>query len=94
MNLLELLGLSAANALPFTATEKKAKQNVEKLKGCDWFNQLYENEIYNELFNHSEVIKVILTSVEAEEILQDKEAEKRFNKLLVNKLEEQKNTPV
>lgn len=59
MNLLELLGLSVANAMPFTATEKKARQNVEKLKGCDWFNQLYENEMYNELSNHSEVIKVI-----------------------------------
>jgi hypothetical protein len=94
MNLLELLGFSAANALPINFSEKKAKQNMKKLLALDWFRLLYENEEYKELFNHSEVIMVILASVDANEVINDKETGENFNRLLGNKLEEQKNTPV
>ncbi|MCM3666571.1 hypothetical protein M3204_19300 [Mesobacillus subterraneus] len=94
MNLLELLGFSAANAMPINFSEKKAKQNTEKLLALDWFRMLYENEEYKELFNHSEVIMVILASVDATEIINNKETGEGFRRLLGNKLKEQKNTPV
>jgi hypothetical protein len=94
MNLLEVLGFSAANAMPINFSEKKAKQNMKKLLAMDWFRLLYENEEYKELFNHSEVIMVILASVDANEVINDKETGENFNRLLGNKLEEQKNTPV
>jgi hypothetical protein len=94
MDLLELLGFSAANAMTNNFSEKKANQNMEKLLGLEWFQLLYENEEYKELFNHSEVIRVILASVDATEIINNKEAGEKFYRLLGNKLEEQKNTPV
>ncbi len=94
MNLLELLGFSAANAMPIHFSEKKAKQNLKKLLALDWFRRLYEIEEYKELFNHSEIIMVILASVDANEIINNKETGEKFYSLLGNKLEEQKNTPV
>lgn len=83
-----------ANAMRNNFSEKKAKQNTKKLLELDWFRMLYENEKYKELFNHSEVTMVILATVDANEIMNNKETGEKFCRLLGNKLEEQKNTPV